>query len=106
MEETRKRIVKISKIIQYTTTLCMILFGVIAVIGLGVAFFPYHEDELSDLHYNLVNNANLLPLDLVAAFMKDDNYRLQITLAGIFISLMAVVLLFLIFGYKKIFKKW
>ena len=105
MEETRKRIIKISKVIQHTTTLCMILFGVIAVIGLGVAFFPYHEDELPSLHSNLVNNANILPLDIVSTFMKDNNYRLQVMLAGIFISLMAMVLLFLICGYKKIFKK-
>ena len=107
MEETRKRIVKISKIIQLMTTLCMILFGGIAVIGLGVAFFSFQiqEDELATMHYDLVNNANLLPIDLVATFMKDNNIRLQIALAGIFISLMSAILVYLIYGYKKIFKQ-
>ena len=40
--------------------------------------FQIQEDELATMHYGLVNNANLLPIDLVATFMKDNNIRLQI----------------------------
>ncbi len=105
MEETRKRIVRISKIIQFMTTLCMILFGVMAAAGLGVAFFPFQEEELEDLHYTLANNANLLPIDVVSTLMKGKNIRLQLSLAGIFIFLMSLTLIYLIYGYKKIFKQ-
>ena len=104
MEESRTRIIKISRIIQLTTTFCMILFGVIAVGGLLVGFFPYAEEELESTSLMIADSSNLLPVDVTRFILGDSSYRLQIMLSGIFITLMALLLVYLIHEYKKIFK--
>ena len=103
-EETRLRIIKISKIIQVTTSICMLLFGVFIFAGLALAFFPFDEENAAGILVKIVDSANLLPINIMNTILYTSHIKLQISLAGIFISLLAVIIVYCIYEYKKIFK--
>lgn len=105
MEESYKRIIKISRIIQYTTIVAMIAFAVFAMFGLVIAFYPYSEEQLEDFQSRIVDNINLLPTDLVSGFFGDTHLKLKVMLTGFFMTLFGLLLVYLIYEYKKIFKK-
>ncbi|MBP5363533.1 MAG: HD-GYP domain-containing protein [Ruminococcus sp.] len=104
MEEMRKHIVRISRIIQFSIWFCMAIFGIVTVLGFVLAFYPYQERNLAELNTRIVDNANLLPIDLIHMFLKNSHIRLQICFAGICISLMALTVFFLIYELRKIFR--
>ena len=105
MEESQKRIVKISKIIRHTTTIAMLIFALMGLVGLITAFLPYEEDELKAASDDFINNANLLPTDIIRKIYGETNYRLQIILSGISFAVFTLVIIFLIFEFRKIFNK-
>ena len=105
MEESYKRIIKISRIIQYTTAVAMALFGLFALGGIGIAVYPYDAEMIVSFHRSLIDSVNLLPSDLIRSFMGEDHLRLQVILTGVFIFLFGILLVYLIHEYRKIFKK-
>ena len=56
MEEMRKHIVRISRIIQFSIWFCMAIFGIVTVLGLVLAFYPYQERDLAELNTRIVDN--------------------------------------------------
>ena len=106
MEEMLNRIRKISKLIQVTMNVCIVLFGLIVLLGIAVAFSPcFLDTDLPDLRMHIVESANLLPIDVLDRIFGETHIGLQIILSGIFIAIMAGLLMYLIFDFKKIFKK-
>ena len=105
MEESYRRIIKISRIIQYTTAVAMALFGLFALGGIGIAVYPYDAEMIVSFHRSLIDSVNLLPSDLIRSFMGEDHLRLQVILTGVFIFLFGILLVYLIHEYRKIFKK-
>ncbi len=104
MEESRKRIIKISSIIQITTNICMLIFLGIALYGVVIAFFPYEEKDLPEILEKIVDTSSLLPIDVVNYFLGDSDLRLQIALSGLFIAVLGLIVIYCIYEYKKIFK--
>ena len=96
MEESQKRLIKISKIIRHTTTIAMLIFALMGLASLITAFFPYEKDELKAVSDDFINNVNLLPTDIIRKIYGETNYRLQIILSGISFAVFTLVIIFLI----------
>ena len=106
MEEMLQRIQKISKLIQVMMNICLLIFGFFIPVGLFVAFMPgFTDKDLSEVHTKIVDSANLLPINIVNNIFGETHLELQITLAGIFIVILAGIFVYCVFEMKKIFKK-
>ena len=106
MEEMLQRIRKISKLIQVTMSICMLIFGFYGIVGIAVAFIPlFTATELAPLRVKIVESANLLPINVMDNIFGETHLRLQIVLSGVFIAFLAGVLVYCIFELKKIFKQ-
>ena len=106
MEQMLQRIQKISKLIQVAMNICIVLFSLLAVFGLMVASVPLViKEDLPEFRFTVVQGANLLPIDLMDYFLGETHIELQIVLSGVFIILLAFILLYCIIDLKKISKK-
>ena len=105
MEEMLQRIRKISKLIQITMNVCMVLLGFFMPLGLFLMLIPFPESDLATIHSQVRDSANLLPIDVLDTIFGDTHLRLQIVLAGLSIALLGALFVYCIFDLKKIFKE-
>lgn len=110
MEESRERIVKISKVIQLTANIGLLIFGFFCLLGIGQAVvagtgYPRMTNaEMAEIYGKIAESANLLPIDLMHSILDFSHVRMQLTVSGICIALTMAILWYCIWEYKKIFK--
>lgn len=110
MEESRERIVKISKVIQLTANIGLRIFGFFCLLGVGQAVvagtgYPRMTNaEMAEIYGKIAESANLLPIDLMHSILDFSHVRMQLTVSGICIALTMAILWYCIWEYKKIFK--
>ena len=105
MEESQKRIVKISRIIQYITNIVMALFALVILGGLTASFCHLNPEDTEYLCNKIIENANLLPTDFIRSIYGESNYDTQLKLAGFAIALGGILGVFLVDEFRKIFRK-
>lgn len=87
MEEMLHRIRKISKLIQVTMNICMLIFGFYVIVGIVVMFIPFFtKTDIAALRLKIVGSANLLPINIMDYIFGETHLSLQIVLSGIFIA--------------------
>ena len=105
-EQMLLRIQKISKLIQVALNVCMILFGFFIPFGILVAIMSrFMVKDLVSFHSQIVDSANLLPIDLMDHFLGETHVKLQIVLSGLFISVLGGICIYCIYDLKKIFRE-
>lgn len=106
MEEMLQRIQKISKLIQVALNVCLLIFTLFIPFGVLVAIIPqFMVEDIVSFHKQVVDSANLLPIDLMHHFLGEKHLKLQIVLSGLFISMLGGVFVYCIYYLKKIFKQ-
>ena len=105
MEQMLQRIRKISRLIQVTMNVCILIFGFFVLVGIGVAVTPcFTEAGLPDIKSKIVDSANLLPIDIMDYIFGETHIKLQVVLSGICIVVFAGLFMYFLAELKKIFK--
>ena len=104
MEESRKHILKTSKLIRVAIYIGMVMSAGGAAFALMLGFLPYDESDLPTVTENFVGSSNLLPTDVMMGILGDTELRLQIRMASVFIALLLLLVLWCINDFRKIFK--